>query len=518
MKTTIFPLVILLFASCYNPSFAQQGTADRPNIVVILADDMGYSDIGCYGGEIHTPNIDKLAEGGMRFRSFYNAGRCCPTRASLLTGQYPHDAGMGHMVSYADEPITPGPYQGFLRTDRPTIAEVLREAGYSTYMAGKWHVGERPQHWPRKRGFDRYFGLISGASSYYELVDEKRKRVMVRDDAIWNPPATGFYMTDAFTDTALTFVNEHYADNRTAKRPFLLYLSYTAPHWPLHAPDSIVAKYEARYLRGWDAIRASRFEQMKASGVIDDRYTPGVRPEDIPAWNSIPDKKQWARKMAVYAAMIEVMDKNIGRLVHQLEEKGVLENTLIVFLSDNGACAESVERRGLNDATKRVGERGSYTAYEAPWAYASNTPFKKYKKYMHEGGIATPSIWYWLQGIKQPGEFTDGVGHIIDLMPTLRELSGVAADGHLPGISLVSLLKRNDIGSRHNRTLYWEHEGNIAIRRGDWKLVKDKEDPAWALYNLDDDPTESRDLSAAYPQEVHALKDTLDRRIKPIVR
>lgn len=518
MKIAIFPLALLLLAGCYIRGFAQKGTADRPNVVIILADDMGYSDIGCYGGEIRTPNIDKLAAGGLRFRSFYNAGRCCPTRASLLTGQYPHDVGMGHMVSYADEPIEPGPYQGFLRTDRPTIAEVLRNAGYSTYMAGKWHVGERPQHWPRKRGFDRYFGLISGASSYYELVDEKRRRVMVHDDAVWTPPATGFYMTDAFTDTALTFVNEHYANSHTANRPFLLYLAYTAPHWPLHAPDSVVAKYETRYLQGWDAIRASRFEQMMAKGVIDDRYTPGGRPEDIPAWDSINDKKQWARKMAVYAAMIEIMDDNIGRLVHQLEEKGVSDNTLIVFLSDNGACAESVERRGLNDITKRIGERGSYTAYEIPWAYASNTPFRKYKKYMHEGGIATPSIWNWPRGIKRPGELTNSVGHIIDLMPTLSELAGAGGNRNLPGRSLVSLLKGKGTDGKTERNIFWEHEGNAAIRKGDWKLVKDKEDPSWALYNLADDPGESVNLSGRYPKKLRELQAILTERLAITVR
>lgn len=518
MKTTIFPLLMMLLASCYNPSFAQKGVADRPNIVIILADDMGYSDIGCYGGEIQTPNLDRLANNGLRFRSFYNAGRCCPTRASLLTGQYPHDAGMGHMVSHADEPITPGPYQGFLRTDRPTIAEVLHEAGYSTYMVGKWHVGERPQHWPRKRGFDRYFGLISGASSYYELVDEKRRRVMVRDDEVWNPPAEGFYMTDAFTDTAITFVDEHYADNHTTNRPFLLYLAYTAPHWPLHAPDSIVAKYEARYSRGWDVIRKSRFERMTAKGVIDSRYSLTPRPANIPAWDSVDDKKQWARKMAVYAAMVEIMDENIGRLVHQLEEKGVLDNTLIVFLSDNGACAESVERRGLNDATKRIGERGSYVAYETPWAYASNTPFKKYKKYVHEGGIATPSIWYWPRGIKQRGGFTDSVGHIIDLMPTLSELARIEDQLNLPGTSLVSLLEGKEIVRKRERIIYWEHEGNAAIRAGNWKLVKDSEDPSWALYNLADDPAESKNLSSRYPKMLQELRAILTKKLQVTIR
>lgn len=481
----------------------------RPNIVVILADDMGYSDIGCYGGEINTPALDKLAENGLRFTSFYNAGRCCPTRASLLTGQYPHDAGMGHMVSYADEPIVPGPYQGFLHTDQPTLAEVLRAAGYGTYMAGKWHVGERQQHWPRKRGFDRYFGLISGASSYYEIVEEKRKRVMVRDDEPWQPPADGFYMTDALTDSALAFINQHDADRPTNEKPFFLYLAYTAPHWPLHAPEAVVAKYETLYLQGWDAIRESRFERMKSMGLINNRYTLNDRPETIPAWDTVTNKRQWARKMAVYAAMVEIMDDNIGRVVRQLEERNMLDNTLIVFLSDNGACAETVGRRGLNDTTKRIGERGSYTAYGPEWANVSNTPFRKYKKFMHEGGIITPSIWHWPQGPVNRGGTSDGIGHVMDLMPTFLELSGASPSSvpALPGMSLVPQLKDRGAGSA-SRTLAWEHEGNRAVRSGDWKLVKDQEDDSWALYNLKTDPTELRDLSRLYPEKAAALMES----------
>lgn len=514
MDSSIYQKIIscvIGFSLMGLPADAQQS---KPNIVLILADDLGYSDLGCYGSEIHTPHLDKLAAEGLRFRNFYNAGRCCPTRASLLTGQYPHDAGMGHMVSYADQPITPGPYQGFLRPDRPTIAEVLRKAGYSTYMSGKWHVGERPQHWPRKRGFDRYFGLISGASSYYELVDEKRRRVMVRDDEVWEPPAAGFYMTDAFTDTALAFVDQHYNDEQTNSQPFFLYLAYTAPHWPLHAPDTVVAKYEALYLQGWDEIRKSRFERMKATGVIDQRYTPSSRPDDIPAWDPVDDKKQWARKMAVYAAMIEIMDDGIGKIVDQLDEKGALDNTLIVFLSDNGACAESVERRGLNDATKRIGDRGSYVAYETPWAYASNTPFRKYKKYMHEGGIATPSIWYWPRVIKQPGEFIDVVGHITDLMPTLSKLAGADDNRDTPGTSLVPFLNGDEDAKKQERTIYWEHEGNVALRKDDWKLVKDKEDPAWALYHLGRDPTESKNLGNLYPEKLKEMQGILSEKLK----
>ncbi len=487
-----------------------------PNIVVILADDMGYSDIGCYGGEISTPNLDKLAKNGLRFKSFYNAGRCCPTRASLLTGQYPHDAGMGHMVSYADEPITPGPYQGFLHTDRPTLAEALRATGYGTYMAGKWHVGERPQHWPRERGFDRYFGLISGASSYYEIVEEKRKRLMVLDDAPWQPPADGFYMTDAFTDSALAFIDQHENHRQTSGRPFFLYLAYTAPHWPLHAPDSVVANYENQYLHGWDAVRESRFDRMKTLGIIDNRYVLSDRPEAIPAWDKVTEKSRWARKMAVYAAMIEIMDNNIGRVLSQLEERNLLDNTLIVFLSDNGACAETVERRGLDDTTKRIGERGSYTAYGAEWANASNTPFRKYKKFMHEGGILTPSIWHWPRGLVNAGRISDGIGHVMDLMPTLLELSGAPIPSWtaFPGVSMVPQLKDQEPNGE-KRTLAWEHEGNEAVRSGNWKLVKDKADASWALYDLSTDPTELRDVSRLHPEKVELLIPQRLHRVEP---
>lgn len=479
---------------------------ERPNIVVILADDMGYSDIGCYGGEIHTPNLDRLAGNGVRFRSFYNAGRCCPTRASLLTGQYPHAAGMGAMITYPGQPVKEGPYQGFLYPGKPTIAEVLRTAGYRTYMSGKWHVGERPEHWPLKRGFDRYFGLISGASSYYEIVEEKRRRVMVADNQRWEPATEDFYMTDAFTERAIGFVEDHYRNSETAERPFLLYLAYTAPHWPLHAPEEVIARYEQQYLQGWDVLRQKRFARMSKLGVVDDRYVMSDRPPEVPPWVTVTDRQQWARRMAVYAAMIEVMDQGIGRLVQQLEQQGQLEHTLIVFLSDNGACAESVARRQLHDSTKAIGQRGSYVAYETPWAMASNTPFKKYKQFMHEGGINTPSIWHWPDGLHLKGHFTGGEGHIIDIMPTLLAVSGATINGasRLYGINLLPLLRG---GPPAEREWYWEHFGSQAIRRGAWKLVKDKGDAAWALYDLGNDPAEARDLSELYPEKVQELKE-----------
>ena len=275
-------LVLLLAAGCHNPL--------TPNIVIILADDMGYSDIGAYGGEIETPHLNRLAKNGLRFRQFYNTGRCCPTRAALLTGRYPHQVGMGSMVSSLGSDPDAGPYQGYLSEQSATIAEMLRSAGYRTYMSGKWHVGEKPEHWPRQRGFDRYFGLISGASSYFEIIrDQPRVRQMVLDDEPWSPPAENFYMTDAITDHALGILSEHSSGSRSL--PFLLYVAYTAPHWPLHALPEDIKKYRGRYDIGWDSLRTERYRRMLNLGIIDDRHALSPRPDGLEAWASAADKK-----------------------------------------------------------------------------------------------------------------------------------------------------------------------------------------------------------------------------------
>jgi arylsulfatase len=477
-------------------------TDSRPNIIYILADDMGYSDIGCYGGEVNTPNIDRLAENGIKLRSFYNNARCCPTRASLLTGQYPHLVGMGHMVTLPNAKYTPGSYQGFLDTSYPTIAEELRRGGYHTYMAGKWHVGERPQHWPLTRGFDHYFGLISGASSYYEIIpQEKGKRHIVLDDKDYPVPPQGYYMTDAFTDHAIGYLNDEKNKTGADAKPFFLYLAYTAPHFPMHALETDVAKYEKLYEQGWDVTRDKRYEKMKRLGVIDERYYLTKRPADIPAWDDATDKKTWVRKMAVYAAMIDRMDQNIGRLINTLKQNGQYDNTIIIFLSDNGGCAENVSNRNFNDTTKKIGERGSYVTYDVPWANVSNTPFKKYKRFLHEGGMITPCIIQWPAKIKPRAGYQTGIGHVIDLLPTGLELAGLPAK-NLPGESLSFLWNGNKPSPK---TYYWEHEGNQAIRKGNWKLVKDLEDPAWELYDLAIDPTETKDLAATMPKLVEQL-------------
>ena len=472
----------------------------KPNIIFILADDMGYSDIGCYGSEVNTPNLDQLAANGIKIRSFYNNARCCPTRASLLTGQYPHTVGMGAMVTPAKALIEPGSYQGFLDNRYPTIAEELKKAGYSTYMTGKWHVGEREQHWPLKRGFDHYFGLISGANSYYEIIPQEiGKRHVVEDNKDFAIPKEGFYMTDAFTDHAIQYM--HWQKTNQSDKPFFLYMAYTAPHFPMHALEEDVAKYIKLYEQGWDITREKRFEKMKKLGLIDSRYRLTERTAGIPAWDQATDKKTWVRKMAVYAAMIDRMDQNIGKMIGALKKEGQYENTIIIFLSDNGGCAENMSSRNFNDTTKLIGQRGSYVTYDEPWANVSNTPFKKYKHFMHEGGMITPCIIQWPAGIQPKAGYSNEIGHVIDLLPTALELAGVTSKD-LPGESLSYVWKDKKASPK---TYCWEHEGNQAIRKGNWKLVKDLDDPAWELYDLDKDPSETNNLANTHQSLVTSM-------------
>jgi arylsulfatase len=485
---------------------AAQGT--RPNIVVILADDMGFSDIGCYGGEVATPHLDALANNGLRLTQGYSAARCCPTRAALLTGLYPHQAGVGKMVSNADSRIHEGPYQGFLNDHCVTLAEALKPAGYKTYMSGKWHVGERPEHWPRKRGFDRYFGLISGASSYWEILDQPgRMRQMALDDEPFTPTPGEFYMTDAFTDYAETFIDEHEGSD-----PFLLYLAYTAPHWPLHAWEEDIAKYRGRYDQGWDVLRQERYARLVKLGIINEAWHLSPRDPEVPAWEDVPeeDRARWSELMAVYAAMIDRMDQGIGRVVEALRRKGALDNTLIVFMSDNGGCHETVEARKLDQPGTKPGERGSYVAYAKPWANASNTPFRLFKKYIHEGGIATPFICHWPEGIPARGALSHEVAHCIDIMPTCLSLAGAKYPKEFMGRA-VTPVEGKDLtpvlrgGSREGHDhLCWEHFGNRGIRQGKWKLAA-TDRGEWQLFDLEADRTELNDLSEAMPEKGAAL-------------
>lgn len=493
-------LVLFLSLIIYSASLAAQNP--KPNIIFVLVDDMGYSDLSCYGGEIKTPNIDRLAEQGIKMRNFYNNARCCPTRASLLSGRYPHAVGIGHMVSLPTDSTTPGSYQGYLDPTAPTIAEELKKAGYSTFMTGKWHVGERKEHWPLKRGFDRYYGLISGASSFWEITpEEKFKRIFVSDDREIELPQQGFYATDAYTDSAISFLNTHHIKNK--QKPFFLYLAYTAPHYPLHAYEEDIVKYEKIYAKGWDKIREERYAKQKSLGYVDQRYQLTPKTPDLEAWeNQSPKEKEASiRKMAVHAAMVDRLDQNLGRLIQYLKDAGKWENTMLVFLSDNGASAETVNTKKLHDPSTKIGEKGSYASIGINWANTSNTPFKLYKHNVHEGGIATPFIIHWPSGIKAQKGYANGVGHVIDLMPTALEVAGLSVK-NTDGQSLSWLWN----GSKEPaRSVFWEHENNMCLRKGRWKLVRENNESTWSLYDLENDPTEMKDLSTSDPLRTQSL-------------
>lgn len=488
--------------------FSQESRSmKRPNIILIMNDDMGYCDLGCYGSEIATPNLDMLAAGGMRFTQFYNTARCCPSRASLLTGLYAHQAGVGDMVRNLGVPA----YQGYLNDRCVTIAEALRAAGYRTHMSGKWHVGENRPHWPTDRGFDRYFGLISGASSYWQL-DQGRQMAM--DDKPWTPPDDGsFYMTDAISDHAVKLIGE----NAKADKPFFHYVAYTAPHWPLHAHPADIDKYRGKYLKGWDQLRLERHARMKQMGIVDEKWKLSDRHPKAPAWDEVEDKETRDLKMAVYAAQIECMDRGIGRIMQAVRRAGIEQDTLVLFLADNGGCAEEINR---GKAGAAPGTKESYTSYGLPWANASNTPLRLFKVWVHEGGISTPLIAYW-PGVIAKGGLSKEVGHVIDLMPTCLEAAGAQYPKQHGGKDITpvegkSLLATLRGGKRQgHEAIYWEHEGHRAIRKGDWKLVGQR-GGEWELYNLADDRTETNDLIAKEPVRAAELQAMWDAWAKKV--
>jgi arylsulfatase len=488
---------------------------NRPNIVLIMVDDMGFSDLGCYGSEIRTPNLDTLADGGMRFTHFYNAARCCPTRASLLTGLHPHQAGMGGMVN--GDGIEGSPYQGWINKECVTLAEVLGSAGYATYMSGKWHVGEEHPHWPMDRGFDRHYGLISGGMNYWDIRKGKRAGIVRKfsnENVQELPPAEGFYATDAFTDYAVERVAEH----PDGEQPFFLYLSYTAPHWPLHAWPEDIARYEDRYAGGWAPLRRERYERVKEMGLIDPAWPLSPADENAADWDAL-DEETWAlmaRKMAVYAAQVDRMDQGVGRVVAALKEKGVFEDTLIMFLSDNGACHEGGPLGFDRDEGQGgpLGGPDSYQSYGLSWSNASNVPFRRHKHWVHEGGIATPLIVHW-PGHVEAGSIVGDVGHVIDVMPTCCEVAGTSYPeeyGGRPvtpveGRSLVPVFEGRD--REPHEVLHWAHEGNHAIRTGKWKLVMEKNGP-WELYDMEADRTELRNLASEMPELMAELRERFE--------
>ena len=533
--------------------------APRPNIILIMCDDVGYSDMGCYGSEINTPNIDALAQGGVRFTQFYNTARCCPTRAALMTGLYSHQAGIGHMTDDHSEKVGSA-YTGELSKNAVTIAEALKTAGYSTYMTGKWHVTKvtnpkdaaNKHNWPIQRGFDRFYGTIHGAGSFFDPNTLTRDNTFISpfDDAEYQPKE--FYYTDAINDHAARFVTEH--TKSSPEKPFFMYMAHTAAHWPMHAKEADIAQYKGKYDAGYDAIRAARVEKMKRLGLLDERWKVSPQAGD---WSKVDDKAWESRCMEVFAAMLDCMDQGIGRLVETLKKNGQYENTLILFLQDNGGCAEGMGR-GPNgkpraDAPSLAvlakdylqpdmipkqtrdgypmrqgkgvmpGGADTYIGYGEAWANVSNTPFREYKHWEHEGGISTPLIAHWPQGIAESrnGKLEAQPSHLIDIMATCVDLGGGAYPKELNGNAIQPMegvsLKPAFQGEPLNRPqpIFWEHEGNRAIRIGDWKLVS-KHRGGWELYDMTTDRTEMNNLAATQLDRVKDMSAQWDAWAKRV--
>lgn len=540
-KSKLLVLTSLMLGALFSCSQEKQEDT-RPNIILIMADDMGYSDIGCYGGVINTPVLDDLAKNGLRFTQFYNTARCCPTRASLLTGLYQHQAGVGHMMNNRGTEA----YQGDLSRNAVTIAEVLNQAGYSTYLSGKWHVTPylptepRPSkhNWPLQRGFDKFFGTILGAGSFFDPSSLTRGNQYITPDE-------DFYYTDAISDNAVKFIEDHQSDD-----PFFMYLSYTAAHWPMHAKPGDIAKYKGKFDDGWDELRNIKHERMIQAGLIP----PGTKlsaKDNIPDWRDADSKEWYSSLMEVYAAMVDCMDQGIGEVMKSLEEQGMKDNTLVFFLQDNGGCAEEFGFRqeiaphhqdvaadvnkpmGANELQTNMvpkytrdgrpvltgiglepGGDDTYLGYGKPWANASNTPFRMYKHWVHEGGISTPLIVYWPAGIKVKNELIHEPGHLIDIMATCIDVAETdypkTFNGNnitpLEGVSLAPTFAQEDLPSR---PLFWEHEGNKAVRLANYKLVSRWKKDAefnWELYDLDKDRSETNDLADQMPEKVSELE------------
>ncbi len=465
--------------------------APRPNILLIMTDDLGFSDIGPYGGEIDTPNLDRLAAEGLRFREFYNTAKCSQTRATMLSGRY-----------FPEVTFT-GQYRNSV-----TLGETLRSAGYKTMLSGKWHlIGE-----PTEQGFDRYFGHLAGAVNFFNGVSSKGQDTFRLDGQPYTVPTSDFYTTDAFTNYALKFLEEEVPAG--SDDPFFLYVAYNAPHYPLHAKKADVEKYLGRYDIGWDALRQQRYQRQLELGIIPAGTKLSQRPPEVPAWDSIsPElRREHNLTMATYAAMIDSVDQNIGRLLARLEARGDLDNTIIIFLSDNGGCPFQRTETATRENFLMPWDADSYWTYDEGWAHASNTPFRWYKQNQHEGGISTPFIVHWPAGMKgQAGRIVDGTGHLIDIAPTLYELAGATYPTTyagtpiepLRGHSLTPILRGESDGEA--RQLWQFFANNRAYRDGDWKISWEKRIKQWELYNIAKDRSETNDLASAMPEKLAAM-------------
>lgn len=507
-----------------------------PNIVVILADDLGFSDLSCYGSEIPTPNLDRMASEGLRMTQFYTMPRCCPSRAAFLTGLYPQQTGVGDMME--DRGVIG--YRGELNHNCLTIAEELRMGGYHTAMVGKWHLShiyfdqkrqlnfetdepfwDDKESWPLQRGFESYYGSIHGVTSYYNPFSLVEGNTPIRAEG------TNFYYTDDITKHAVADVERYAAESK----PFFLYVAYTAPHWPLQAPEQDIAIYRKRYLAGWDAIRAARYQRQVEMGIIDKSWRLSPRDPRAPPWTNVVDKKWEANRMATYAAMVQHLDEGVGQILGKLKELGIDQNTLVIFFSDNGACAENIEPQwydvpsrtqdgrpvlaGNSNHGAFAGPDNVWQSYGVPWANVSAAPFRFYKHFAHEGGIAVPFIVRWPAVIREQGRISDELAHVTDIKPTLLGVANVKHPASYQGHTLLplegeSLLPIFEGQKRLERSpVFWEHEGNRAVRVGEWKLVALQGQP-WELYNMVTDRTELTNLAALYPKKVNEMSAKYD--------
>ena len=500
-----------------------QANNSRPNIILILADDMGYSDLGAYGSEIRTPNLDRLAAEGTRFCEFYNNSISAPTRASLLTGQFQHKAGVGYFANNLGLPA----YQGYINKESLTFAEVLQQGGYHTYLSGKWHVSGRENgnevSQPWQRGFEHsynvnngsYFDqgdyLPDGATAEQKLTVSKRKRPYYKDGQPVSLDPGSYYATDLITDNAVNYINE-----QTGDKPFVLYLAYTAPHWPLHALPEDIAKYKGVYDEGWDVIREKRFEKQKQLGIIPQNAVLPDNEDNNYKWASLSydRRNEWVKKMEVYAAMIDHLDQGVGKVLDALKAKSLDDNTLIIFLSDNGAPAEDLIRwhNGASRNSGPIGTIGSSESQSRNWSHLSNTPLRAYKDFVYEGGIRTPFIAWFPKRIKA-GRIAQGTGHIIDLAPTFYDLAGISYPAEyngtktnaLHGKSLLPVLTEGKESVEREEPLCWERAGNRAVRQGKWKLESHWPNYSWELFDLETDPGETRNVAARNHEVVSKL-------------
>lgn len=519
-------------------------SAAKPNILLIMADDMGYTDIGCYGSEIQTPHLDSLAEGGVRFTQFYNTSRCCPTRASLLTGLYSHQAGIGLMTGDRGFPA----YRGDLNRRCLTLAEALRPSGYHNYLSGKWHVTkytgpEGPKHnWPLQRGFDRFYGTIIGAGSFYDPATLCRGNNYITPENDPEFQLDDFHYTEAITENARGFLRDHLTE-KGKEEPFFLYVSYTSAHWPMQAPENLIQKYKGKYDHGYSGIRKRRRQRAIDNGVLRPEWKMSAPAVD---WAKVPHKEWERRCMEVYAAMVDQMDAGIGRILEDLKAAELYENTIVIYLQDNGGCAEGFGRAdnsaqqddfqfkplGKDGLQTKIwppmqtrdgrwvrtgpetmpGAEDTFVAYGKGWANVSNTPFRGFKHEGYEGGISTPFIFHWPAGLEETRSkaIVREPAHLIDIMPTLLDCAGGSYPDRfrgeriyaMEGVSLMPAIRGGDLD--RNGPLAFEHHGNLALRMGRWKIVStyQKDKPVdWELYDMKNDRTELNNLALENPEK-----------------